>query len=323
MGVLWNAISEKSSGGTELLCRRLEAGLSPELLDEVQIVPSRLHGELDPTKIRILYLHDLPNDPESQKLLANEGWKKFHKIVCVSNWQMQGYASTYRIPWSHFVVIPNSIEPIQRDPRPSDTKRFIYHTTPHRGLDILYAVIDKLHSEGERVFLDVYSSFKAYGWDDNDKPYEELFEKIRSHPAMGYHGFQPNEVIREQLPLHDCFAYPCVWPETSCLALIEAMSAGLTCIHPNYGALYETAGNWTMMYQYQEDKNQHAGVLYNVIRGYLSTPSEHVETQILNQKGYVDIFYNWNHRRIQWEELIKTLLPLPREMPTAMWTYKP
>ena len=34
--------------------------------ETVQIVPSRLHGELDPTKIRILYLHDLPHDPDVQ-----------------------------------------------------------------------------------------------------------------------------------------------------------------------------------------------------------------------------------------------------------------
>ncbi len=324
MGVLWNEISDKSSGGTELLCRRLEAGLPKELLDQVQIVPSRLYGELDETKVRILYLHDLPNDPESQKILSNGGWRKFHRIVCVSQWQMQAYINTYQIPWSKFLVIPNSIEPIASTSEfmSSGETRFIYHTTPHRGLDILVPVFERLCETHTNIFLDVYSSFKAYGWDDRDKPYEELFAKIEAHPNMRYHGFQPNDVVREALAKADVFAYPNTWPETSCLALMEAMSAGLVCIHPNFGALAETAGNWTMMYQFHEDKREHAGILHAVIEGFLNSDREIHRIQCINQKAYADIFYNTNSRLAQWENILGSLTAEPRGFPKEMFQYR-
>lgn len=322
-GVLWNDISAKSNGGTELLCRRLEAGLPPELLEQIQIIPSRLYGELDETKVRILYLHDLPHDPESKKIFESGLWKKFHKIVCVSQWQMQHYIQTYGIPWSMFVVVPNSIEPIphQTDWRSGETTRFVYHTTPHRGLDILVAVFEKLYETHKNISLDVFSSFNAYGWPERDEPFKELFGKIEAHPAMTNHGFQSNEAIRTILTESDIFAYPSVWPETSCLALIEAMSAGILCVHPNFGALAETAANWTMMYQFHEDPNQHAGMLYGVLDATLKAPNEAFTLQLKNQKSYADIFYNWNNRKRQWIELIESLMTLPRGFPEEMFVY--
>lgn len=328
MGVQWNDISAKSNGGTELLCRRLEASLPKELLDEVQIVPSRLQGELDPTKIRILYLHDLPHDPESVKILKDGGWRNFHRIVCVSNWQMQLYMQQFQIPWSHVIVIPNSIVPIVRDgnvfsdDNRGDTVRFVYHTTPHRGLDILYPVFDKLCETHKNIHLDVYSSFKAYGWDASDAPFKELFAKIEAHPAMTYHGFKPNDEVRAALSTADVFAYPSTWPETSCLALMEAMSAGLLCVHPNFGGLYETSAHWTMMYQFHEDKSKHAAILHGMLNDALNADKDNLRLMLQNQKAYADMFYNWNTRQNQWADLIEALKGAPRGFPEKMFTYR-
>ncbi len=334
MGILWNPISDKSSGGTELLCRRLEAALDPALLDLVQIVPSRLYGLLDESKIRILWLHDLPGDPESQKILSNGGWNKFHRLVFVSNWQMQQYIGAYNIPWSMCTVIQNSIDPIEDKALNvhtlgfmDKTTRFIYHTTPHRGLDILVAVFEKLAETHPNIFLDVYSSFGAYGWQERDVPFEPLFDRIRQHPKMTYHGFQPNEVIRDALTTADVFAYPNTWPETSCLALIEAMSAGLMCIHPNHAALYETAANWTMMYQFQEKPEQHAGVFLSVIENFLQTiegPAgwEPFKQHLQNQVAYADAFYNWSIRQRQWGDMIASMANVDRALPKEMFTYR-
>jgi len=43
---------------------------------------------------------------------------------------------------------------------------------------------------------------------------------------------------------------------------MEAMSAGLACVHPNNGALYETAAIWALMYQWHDDPHAHAAVFY-------------------------------------------------------------
>ena len=46
---------------------------------------------------------------------------------------------------------------------------------------------------------------------------------------------------------------------------MESMSAALLCVHSNYGALFETAANWTMMYNLHEDPHKHAQVFFSVL----------------------------------------------------------
>jgi hypothetical protein len=63
--------------------------------------------------------------------------------------------------------------------------------------------------------------------------------------------------------------YPNIWKETSCIALIEAIRSGLLCIHPNFGALPETAANATIMYNYTEDTADHANLAYAITKSVL------------------------------------------------------
>ena len=323
--MIYDELSARAMGGTELMGMRLESSLDPEFLDNFQIIRSRVR-ELDESKIRILWLHDLPDDPESHHL-ASGGWKKFHKIVFVSNWQMQAYIAKYDIPWSHCVVMQNAIDPIPEHAKPNDgTIRLAYWSTPHRGLNILVPVFDKLCEKYDNIELDVYSSFALYGWEERDKPYEELFEACRNHPKINYHGAIPNEQLRKNLEKTHIFAYPSTWVETSCLCLMEAMSAGLLCVHSNLGALYETGANWTSMYQFNEEPNQHAGQFYLMLDNaieYLN--DEGLQSRLSSQQSYANVFYNWQLRASQWKALLESLVDLPRELPNennAVFSYK-
>lgn len=325
MGIEWNDVSAGSSGGTELMARRLESSIDPDLLSNFQIVPSRLRGssELDPARLRVLWLHDLPGDPESDKLLTNEGWRRFHRIVCVSNWQLQAYVARYRIPWSKCAVIQNAIEPIAFERKTEGPVSIVYTSTPHRGLEILVAAYEKLR-ETRDVTLDVFSSFSLYGWDDRDEHFRPVFEKLESLPGATWHRSQPNAVVRDFLrDRAEIFAYPSVWQETSCLCLMEAMSAGLTCVHPNLGALYETAANMTSMYQFQEDPSRHASVLYSILDHHIGTVrTDESAARALGVKSYADAFYDWNERSKQWTVFLRSLLDEPRNMPTEDFVYR-
>jgi len=303
-----NELNRNAKGGTELLMERLYSTIPSEVLDKFQIIPSRVR-ELDKYKIRILYAHDLAEDPESEAALEHGKWQNFHKIVFVSNWQMQSFINRYRIPWSSCLVIPNSIEPIKWVDRPNGNIKIIYHSTPHRGLNILVPVFEKLAEVDKEIELDVYSSFELYGWKERDAPFEELFEKCRTHPQIRYHGSQPNDVIRQAVSEADIFAYPNTWQETSCLCLIEAMAAGCLCVHPNYGALYETAMNWTNMYQWHEDINVHANGFYSLLLQAISqVRSGDMATRLRSQSEMSNIIYDWNNRKYQWEGLLNNLL---------------
>jgi len=306
-----NEVNKDSKGGTELLQERLYGGDIPrELLEKVQIVFSRAR-DLDPDKKKIYYCHDLPEDPESSRLSDPMYRKKFDKFVFVSNWQMEKYNEVRGVEYNRSTVVKNSIVPIDTTKRTkSDKIRLIYHTTPHRGLQLLVPAFVELCKRHNDITLDVYSSFKIYGWEDRDAQYQELFDICRNHPNIKYHGTVSNDEIREALLSADIFAYPSIWKETSCLSLIEAMSAGLLCIHPNLAALSETSMGLTWMYQWNEDANAHAGGFMQVLHQgieVMRNQREAIEADLKLQKIQVDRVHGWNNKANEWKALLESI----------------
>jgi glycosyltransferase involved in cell wall biosynthesis len=328
--LVYNSVSANSNGGTELLCREMERRVGPEILDQFQVFPSRVHAPLDPTKWRILWEHDLPGDPEAKHLLHG-GWTKWHRIVMVSAWQKEGFLRSYEgLPPSKVITIQNAINPIDATARkpyvPGEPIRLIYTSTPHRGLEILAPVFAHLSEEFPEVELDVFSSFGIYGWPQEDERFKAVFDQLRAHPKVRYHGAQPNDVVRKTLVDAHILAYPSIWPETSCLCLIEAMSAGVTCVHPDFAALPETAANWTHMYQWHEDPSHHAQRFYNVLRQTvidLKANPQAFFNRNLGQIMYTNMFYNWDDRQRTWAGVLNSIVAAdePREIQDEVMVY--
>lgn len=305
-------LAKNSRGGTETAMERLYDGNVPRyLLEQFQIIPTRMR-ELKEDKYRILWVHDLPEDPEVQQL-ANDGWRKFHKIAFVSNWQMQKFIDAFKIPWSKCIVMQSGIHPIKEfsGDRKEDGKiNILYHTTPHRGLGLLLPVFDHLSKTYPDIHLNVFSSFKLYGWEQRDEQFKPLFDFAKEHPKITYHEMaSDHSVIQNAIENSDIFAYPSIWPETSCLCLIEAMSAGLLCVHSNYGVLFETASNWTAMYPYHEDPQTHARVFCSVLEHAIQNlRSPEVRARRESQRAYMNAFYSWELRSKHWEALLQQII---------------
>ena len=305
-----NELNKNARGGTELMQERLHRSIPAELLSKFQIIPSRVR-ELDPDKKKILWLHDLPHDPESEHLKDPELRKRFSKIVAVSDWQMQMYNIISGVPYAESFVIKNAIDPIPVEKKEyNGTVNLIYHTTPHRGLEILIPVFEELSRIHDNIHLDVYSSFSIYGWEERDRQYQQLFDRCRAHPKITYHGAVPNEEIRQALVKSHIFAYPSIWPETSCLAAIEAMSAMNLVVCPNFAALAETCSNFAMMYQFNENKNLHAVQFAHTLDIAIKTVIQNRGTTypyLDFQKQYFDYFYSWEKRKGEWLALLNSL----------------
>ncbi len=303
-------MARSSRGGTETAMERLYDGRVPRrLLEEFQIIPSRVRT-LKPDKYRVLWVHETPGDAEVQHL-ANGGWKQFHRVAFVSNWQMQNFILRFGIPWSKCMVMLHGIHPIDTSSRVARSGRInlIYHSSPNRGLSILLPVFDLLAAHYD-IHLNVFSSFKLYGWDHRDRQFDRLFEHAKRHPKITYHEMvEDHGEIRSALVNSDIFAYPSIWPENACLCLIEAMSAGLLCVHSNYGALFETAANWTLMYNFHEDVRKHAEVFRRVLEHAIkNVRTENVQRQCRLEKAYADTYYSWPSRAKQWEAWLTSIL---------------
>jgi len=261
--LLDDGTTANARGGTELMSKELQDRVPKVLLDRWHVVKSRVRDlSEDKRKPNALWFHDLPNDVESAHLKQQWSRERFDLFVFVSEWQRKAYESVFGDVFKEkAVVLRNAIEPFARSRRTESdgtTIRLIYHTTPHRGLGLLVrAFVRAYEARKGKLRLDVYSSFSIYGWGHRDEPFEELFDVCREHPGCEYHGAVSNAEVREALTKAHIFAYPSIWQETSCIAAIEALSAGVHVVTSNLGALPETLGTFATMYQYVEDAEEH------------------------------------------------------------------
>ena len=306
-----NELDKHAMGGTELMGAGLEKHVPSDVLEKFQIIRSRVR-ELDPDRKQVLWLHDLPGDPESEHLRNPASRARFKKIVMVSDWQMQQYHNYLGIPYSECVVMKNAIDPIPGEQilKSGEKIRLVYHPTPHRGLQILVPVFEKLCEMHDDIELDVFSSFKLYGWEERDQQYASLIERCKEHPKINYHGSQPNDVVRDALANAHIFAYPSIWQETSCICAMEAMSAGALIVAPNYAALPETTAGYAMMYQWHEDLNAHANVFINQLNGAINawkSGAPGLVEHLNAQKRHADNMYGWQRRAAEWTQFLRNL----------------
>ena len=223
-------------GGTELQMEFLERYVEKELLDKIQIttsVPEKI--PLHPSKVNILWQqnsYDQPNLVHWFKDKSNHD--KYDWYVFNSHWSYEKYRMVFDIPTHKSVVIKNAIdkiEPSKLEYKKGDPIKLIYTSTPWRGLNVLLAAMQLV--ENPLIQLDVYSSTQVYGdqfKSANDDKYKDLYEQAKTLSNVNYIGYKPNEFIKDNLKNYHMFAYPNIWEETSCIAAIEAMAAGLYCI---------------------------------------------------------------------------------------------
>lgn len=300
----------RPAGGTELQAAMVRHAL-PELCDQVQIICSRPEQVALEDKPRILWLHDLPNDPASRCLFDPSYRTKFNAIVFVSYWQQAQYAQVAGIPYKDGVVIKNGIpECVPTLPKPRGEKlKFIYTPTPHRGLTLLAAAADVLATVRQDWELHVYSSLKVYGRDEQDAQFAPLYDRLQQNPCVVYHGSRPYEEVRAAVNDAHVFVYPSIYPETFSKATVEALSSGCLTITSSLGALPEVCGEWAWMLPYSEDVNAMATHTLQLMQRALDNYDHPAMQNGLNMQS---AFFRANHRfeqRIpQWQMLLEAVI---------------
>ena len=299
-------MAENSMGGTELLTMELFKRLPDEYKDYFQFVVSRVH-ELE-EKPRLYWIHDLALDPVHSFLTEPDGMSKFEKLIFVSHWQQQQFNTLLNIPYSKGMVIKNAIDPIEKHDKlnPAGPLQLIYCSTPQRGLDVLLGALDFL--DRDDWHLHVYSSYGLYGWKDNDKPFEKLFDKIEEHPNMTNYGAVPYDELREAWKKMHILAYPSTWQETSCRVAMEAMSAHCAVVTSNWGALPETVGEYGYMYSYTEHKADHAECFADMLEDVMDDYwYDKTQKNLDNAQDYAYNHYSWDKRIEQWINFLDNL----------------
>jgi len=290
---------ETPMGGTELMVNKLYQLLPNKLLEEYDI--THIPREIAKGKKGIMWWH-LSYDQELVQVLKDRNnYEKFDKHIFVSNWQYEKFRYMFGVDGDKSIVLKNAIVPIQQHIKPRGNIHLIYTSTPNRGLKLLIKAFKQLNRDD--IELDVYSSFKVYGtgYNNIDKEYNDLYEICKNTKNINYYGSKPNSDIRLALTNAHIFAYPCIFEETSCISVIEAMSAGCTVVTNNLGALPETCGEFANMYSYDSNEDRHiekfTKLLDEAINNYfLLDTQEKLKQQIV----YYNTFYSWNYRIREW-----------------------
>lgn len=299
---------DKPMGGTEIMYEELIRRLPEETKNKVSIFNYLSYADFNKPTV---YWNQLSYDQNAVQFLKDPSYiEKIDKFVFVSHWQSEMYRKVFNIPGYKTAVIKNAcIGTDRRQPGERKHIRLCYTSTPWRGLDVLLGAWKIL--QPQNCELHVFSSTKIYGKEfaiSAAGNYEELFDECRNTEGIVYRGFSTNETLRNELPTFDILAYPSTFEETSCIAVIEALSAGLRVVTSNIGALPETTEGWARMYPYLMDKNKHAEVFAKILGEEIEKLRRgDLDYYLQVQQNIYSPRWSWEERIGEWKTLLNEL----------------
>ena len=299
-----------SFGGSENQFRLLLKNLPDESFKDINLILNNANPDLiEKDKINVLWMHHFVNQKEAENLGSKDFVNKLDWIVYNSNWNFEKHVYQFKIPESKSVVIRNAIEKIDFLEKPKGKISLIYHTTPWRGLVHLLKVFKSLNLKN--VELNVCSSTIIYGKKFDSvlgKKYEDIFNECKNTTNVKYIGLLNNKKIIELLKKMHIFTHPSIWPETSCIAAIEAMAAGCETVTTNLGALYETCSPFGTFVNFDRNldnlEKKYRKVLINSIENYWSNENQN---KLKMQSESINATYSWDVRSIEWKNFFNEI----------------
>ena len=296
----------KPLGGTELLYNNLVKNLGTDWQQQVNLILSFCtFTHLDPNRINVLWQHLYTDQGALVGMDYPEFVSAINYYVYVSNWQLKQYQEKYNIADTNSRVIKNAINPIEFKTKPQGRIQLIYTSMPARGLEVLLDAFELM--DRDDVDLTIYSSNIIYGknYDPKDNA-QLLFHRARAMKNVYYRGYALNQAVRKSLQNSHILAYPSIFPETSCLAAIEAGAAGCKIVTTDFGALPETCDQWATFVPYTEDRKalteEYAKTLNSAIDNYESECYN-----IEEQSQWFNEAYSWANRAEEWKRFFKEI----------------
>lgn len=201
------------------------------------------------THIPIIWLHDMPGGPVTEKAR--------HAVV-LSKYQQQHW----RLSDSNSIIIGNGIDPslytatgISRD-----GNKLLWTSNPDRGLALGAEIFQKARKAWPDLELHIFGRASVYGWAaDAEEPFlprPQHMENVFLHEPL------KKTALAAELQSAWALFYPTYWPETFCIATLEAQAAGAPSIVPPFGALAETVKGGVVSYDFMNSISQ----LRNVVK---------------------------------------------------------
>ena len=122
-----------------------------------------------------------------------------------------------------------------------------------------------------------------------------------------------NTKIIDLLKKMHIYAFPSVWPETSCISAIEAMAAGCQIVASNLGALYETCAPFGTLISFDSNFNnfekKFEKILLDSIKKFWSDENQ---KKLKLQRETINLIYSWDARSVEWKNFFNSVRSLKR-----------
>jgi len=210
-------------------------------------------------RLKILDLHDVMTPAEFSK----DRVAKIDKIFVKTNYHRSLYP---QVADEKFVVVGNGID-LSRFICPNcdgagsyvdamtdnlescpqckrERYRFIYSSSPNRGLDILLDMWPKIKEKLPQAELHVYYGWKTFYELEKNNPERMIWmrkvqEKMKQ-PGVIDHGRVGQRELAEEMMKSSFWLYPTYFPEIDCITAKEMQAAGVIPITSGYAALEES-----------------------------------------------------------------------------------
>ena len=158
-----------------------------------------------------------------------------------SEFHKKDLAEHFDIDESKFYIVNNQFTPIQYKEKSKNKVNFMYTSQNSRGLDVLLKAFDKI--KDKNITLTVHCCECEDCLISEDLSYESRLILEKRNRIIN-NQYSSKEVYIETLNRAHVYAYPCTFEETACIAVMEAMSAGVKIVTTDAGALPETTGGF-------------------------------------------------------------------------------
>ena len=302
------ATFDKPKGGTELMYDELIRRLPLNYQEEFSIFNYLPYADFSKPTI---FWNQLSYDQGAIQFLQEPEWiDRIDQFVFVSHWQAEKFRQLYGIPGYKTRVFKNACIGIEkRRPGNRHKIKLCYTSTPWRGLDVLLDAWRILKAQD--CELHIFSSCKIYGpefAESSEAEYQHLYEKCKKLPGVIYRGSIPNDELRKELPEFDILAYPNTFEETSCIAVIDALCAGLRVVTSNLGALPETTEGWARMYPFLTNPDLHVKEFTQILEQEIEAiRNGSLDQHLQEQAETYSKRWNWDYRETEWIKYLDEL----------------
>ena len=319
-------LANTSSPGTYLgvECLNHHADFGAALLNDTDVVVvanEAIGAQLRYMGVRrplVLWVHHADDQPPIEPLEFSRERKAWTGFAFVSQWQMDEFCRIYWLARERAKVMRNAIAPPVAANTPGTpwyTRHappvLIYTSAPYRGLSELLKAFPRVRQEIPDVRLRIFAGLSTTRGGPDDNRYADLHRQCLSMAGVDYVGPVPQTELAKALAAADILAYPCTYPETSCIAVLEALAMGAGVVTTRLAALPETLAGHGILIEPSEDSDLLATRFSAAVISTLKSQRLLPAAATVRRDAAVSFVrqnYLWPQRAREWESWLTSII---------------